>query len=379
MARIYLDARNITDEPAGVARYARSLIPRLVDAEPGHEYVVIRHRSNQKPIDVPSSAPVEEIAVNCDIDGLKNLTAGHRDLEAAVARGGAPDLYHSLFHLVPMGIRRVVGDAPVVTTLHDFVWLDHPVASQPTLLKAGAICAFARVAIPASLRRSDRVIAISEPTRRRALDFVDDEKLVTIPQGVDEVFFDEPPTDFGALDELVDDGERPWIAAIGNEKSYKNLSLLVEAFSGLVDDGVSARLVLLGDCEGLSCGIDPSVSEWVTLTGVVEDRVLRRIVGQSQIFVFPSKVEGFGLPILEAMAMGVPTVVSNREPMRSIAGEAGLLFDPDDAKGLGRLIERVLEDERLAARLARRGKKRAQKFRWEKTARRTLEVYEALL
>ncbi len=379
MARIYLDARNITNAAAGVARYARSLITEIVDQSPGDEFVIIRHRSNTRPLFADPPPSVQEIPVNYTIDGLQNMMFGHRALQSAFARGGPPDLYHSLFHILPMRTRAVLGDTPVVTTLHDFVWIDHPDASQPSFVKARSIEAFARRAIPFALRTSDRVIAISEPTRRRAREYVDDDKMVTIGHGVDEAFFHSPGPPGSAFTELMEP-DRPCIAAIGNHKPYKNLGLLIDAFAHLIDTGFSAQLVLIGDCEKLSNRIgDTTASEWITVTGYVDDEMLRAILSQARIFCLPSKVEGFGLPLLEAMAMGLPTIIANIEPLASIAGEAALRVEPNDIDGLTLLLRRILEDDRLADRLARRGKRRAGQFRWSTTAQRTIEVYRQLL
>lgn len=378
MARIVLDARTITDSPSGVGRYARQLIEAIADRTPDHRFVVLRHRSNTRPLQV-DGADVQSITVDRDIDGAENFLFGHRTLEAAFARGGEPDLYHSLFHMLPDRIDRAVGDAPVVTTLHDFVWIDHPDASQPDWWTARTLSTFARIAIPRALRASDRVIAISQPTRRRARDFIDDDRMVTIEHGVDERFFDDPGPPSGVFAEL-NDPQQPTIAAVGNHKPYKNLGILIDAFGRLVEAGTDARLALVGDCEGLTDRIAASgATEHITLTGLVADRVLRQILGAARAFVFPSKVEGFGLPILEAMATGTPTLVSDLEPMRTVAGDAGLLFDPESPADLARLLERVVEDDELAGRLARRGRRWAREFRWEETARRTLGVYEELL
>lgn len=379
MAVIHIDARSITEQPSGIGRYARSLIDAVVEQATDHEFVVLRHRSNQKPLFDPMPPSVTEVPVATPIDGLQNFAVGHRALEAAFARGGTPDLYHSLFHVVPAKIRDVLGDTPVVTTLHDFVWLDHPDASQPDWLTARTIQAFARMAIPRTLRVSDRVIAISEPTRRRALDFVDDDRISVISHGVDERFFEPVADPEGEFARLADPN-RPTIAAIGNHKRYKNLQVLIDAFARLIEAGTAAQLVLIGDCERLAGHIDATTaSEWISVPGVVGDEMLRRMVGCASVFVFPSKVEGFGLPLLEAMAMGVPTVVSDREPMRSIAADAALWFDPDAPQTLARILRRLIENETLAARMARRATRRAGQFRWEKTASRTIRVYEQLL
>ena len=379
MARIYLDARNITDRPAGVARYARALIPALVEAAPHHEFRTIRHRSNLRPIDVGGAPNFQEIFVDAPIDNAENFLFGHRTLQAAFARGGAPDLYHSLFHILPRSAPAILGKAKLITTVHDFLWLDHPDATQPTFLKARSIQAFARLAIPSALRLADAVIAISEPTRRRAATFTEDEKITTISHGVGEEFFQPPALPSGEFAELVDP-DRPCIVAIGNDKEYKNLSLLIEAFAALLTEGTPARLVLIGSCQGLIDTVaHTGFSEWITLTEHVHDETLRRILGHARAFVFPSRIEGFGLPILEAMAMGTPALIADAEPMRTIADEAALFFHPDDARGLTTLLSRLLGDDDLANEFAAKGRRRAASFRWPETAARTLAVYDSLL
>lgn len=379
MPRIYIDARNITGRPAGVSRYVRSLLRALIDeAKPEYEFVAIRHRTDSTPIVSPAPKQLVEIPVAQSIDGLQNHLFGHRTLEATFARGGPPDLFHSPFHVVPRRLRSVLGDTPVVTTVHDFVWLDDPEACQPTFWRARAVEAFGHLAIPDALRTADRVIAVSDCTRRRARQYVDDSSMVTISHGVDDAFFEpaEPPT--GEFSEFVDP-QRPYIVAVGNDKSYKNLGLLIDAFQRLIDEGVSTRLVLIGDCKGLAATISPDAAEWIAMPGLVDDDRLRRLLGHARVFALPSRIEGFGLPLLEAMAMGVPSVISDVEPLRSIGDEATLYFDPDDPALLARLLDRILDDDALADRMSRRGRRRAAEFRWSDTARQTLEVYASLI
>ncbi len=375
MARIYVDARNIKGEPSGVGRYASSLIPELC-RQTGHEVVVIRHGSNRRPL-VEGEQGWEEIFVEGEIDDLKGWLLGHRVLEAAFARGGRPDLYHSLFHVVPRKVRRAIGEAGLVTTAHDFLWIDEADASQGTYWKARGIEVFAKRAIPQALRESNRVIAISEPTRRRARAYVDDQKVEVISHGVDAAFFEAPGPLEGEFREL---GRRPYVVAIGNSKEYKNLGVLVGAFERWREQGREVDLVLVGDCEGLHGRVSQvEESERITVTGYVDDQRLRSLLGNAAVFAFPSKVEGFGLPLLEAMAMGVPVICSGVEPMESIGGQAVLYFDPDEPEEVAHLVGRLVEDGSLRRRMVSRGRRRAEEFRWEKTAGATLQVYEAVL
>ena len=109
------------------------------------------------------------------------------------------------------------------------------------------------------------------------------------------------------------------------------------------------------------------------------DAQLRGVMGHARLFVFPSLVEGFGLPPLEAMAMGVPCAVSDREPMRWVAGEGAVRFDPMDVDELERVITRFMTRDDLCQEYARRGRERAHDFTWERTARETLAVYDEVL
>ncbi|RAL23876.1 hypothetical protein DL240_06930 [Lujinxingia litoralis] len=379
MARILIDARCLSANPTGVGRYARALIahlaPRAIQA--GHELTLLRHPSHTAPLHPELALP--QVTSECPPDNLKNHLIGHRALEDAVRQLGQPELYHSLFHILPRYAHRVMPQARIVTTLHDLVWLDHPDASQPTWLKARSIQTFARAAIPHALRASDAVIAISRPTAERAHQLLGRHQIPVpvIHHGVDPRFFDAPPPITGPLRWLGQPEAPPFFVAIGNHKPYKNLHTLIDAFARLPRHTPQPQLVLIGDCEGLSAHIGPSqVSEHIHLTGLIDDDQLRALLGRATAFVFPSLVEGFGLPILEAMAMGRPTLVSDLEPMRSIAGEAALLFHPHSPDDLARLLQRLLTAPPLARNLGERSLARARTFCWDKTADETLRVYE---
>lgn len=383
MARIYLDARNITENPAGVARYALSLIPQLVHLAPQHEFVVIRHASNRDPI--PGAHRLSainrwvETFVDCPIDNMQNFALGAPVLRQVFRQFGPPDLFHDLFHILPRGIRWAAPGAKIVVTLHDLVWLEHPHESQPTWLKAESIRAFARMAIPYALKTADHVISVSEPTARRARRWLQAGRYTTIPHGVAPAFFDpHPPPSPEVVGHLAPG--TPWVVAIGNAKPYKNLDRLIDAFARARPALGGAKLVLIGDCGALGGAIAWSgAGEDIIRTGILDDIELRRVLGHARCFVFPSLVEGFGLPILEAMAMGIPTIVSDLEPMRSIAGDAALPVDPYHSGALAQAIIKLMTDDDAHRHYAQAARQRAALFTWPQTARQTLAVYEKLL
>lgn len=362
--RVLVDARNITDEPNGVGRYARALIPRLITARPRWDWTILRHASNREPL-----FEAREIFSEQPIDGLANVVRGHREY-ARATDGRAPDVLHSLFHMLPRGARA----ARIVVTAHDFIWIDHPEISQASRLGAISIAQFARVAIPAALRAANRVIAVSDATAARAAAYVEPNRISVIPHGVDPIYFEPPPPADPIIEFLRRDGGRT-IVAVGNDKQYKNLGTLVRAFAAL--DEANVRLVLVGRADGLlELAAALGCRDRVVPAGWLADTDLRRVVANADVFVFPSLVEGFGLPPLEAMALGVPTIVSDLEPMRGIAGDAALRFEPTDVFALTTLLRAVLQDPRLAERLAAMGRARAAQFDWDVTARRTVALYE---
>ena len=384
--RIYVDARNITENPAGVGRYAMSLIPRLVEQAPEHEWVIIRHDSNQTAFvellneeglrAAVEAGNVREVWTSVPIDNAKNFALGAGALSKIFDEFGAPDLYHDLFHILPA---RLSDDLKVVLTLHDFVWMDHAQESQPTWLAAKSIKAFASVAIPYALERADRVISISEPTDLRAQQWLQTPSTI-IMHGVDERFFEPAPEPDRLVETMTDGGT--YVVAVGNAKPYKNLSTLIDAIALLRARGhENLRACLVGNCAGLvdhaqSSGL--KVDRDIFFPGFASDEDLRRYLGHATAFVFPSKVEGFGLPPLEAMAMGTPSIVSNYEPMKTICEGGADLFSPDSPGELADAIERVLVDSAQAFRMSEKARQHAEKFSWDETAAKTLEVYRSL-
>lgn len=379
MGRIYIDARTITATPSGVGRYARALLPELVDGSDPHEYVLLRHPSNREPLGLPD-ADATEAFLDYRMAHLSNALLGAWGLRRVFRRHGMPDLYHSLIHFLPAGIGAAVGGAPVVVTLHDLIWIDHAYDIHDSAVEAAATRTFGRWAIPHALRRADHVISVSEPTAERATEWIGRERQTVVPHGVGEAFFEVPPTEEVATSRWLPEAGS-YVAAVGNDKPYKNLHRLVAAFGfarSRLDD--VDRLVLVGGCEGLRPKIRSlGLEEAVLLPGYVDDPKLRELLAGARAFAFPSMVEGFGLPVLEAMAAGVPTIVSDREPMRSVAGGAALHVAPDDTEAIADALVRVCNDDDLCERLRREGRSHARTFTWETSAAATRRVYQRLL
>lgn len=231
----------------------------------------------------------------------------------------------------------------------------------------------------------DRIIAISEATKRNVVDYldVDPGRISVVPNGIDHDDF-APVDDEHRLRRFCRkyDIDRPYALYLGGYDYRKNISTLVRAAAFLPDD---ASLVLAG---GMGAGRkwrlealarDIGVDDRISLLGYVDDSDLRALYSAADVFAYPSLAEGFGLQVLEAMTAGCPVVASDATSLPEVVGDAGLLVDPEDPYTFGQALRRVLTDDELQRELTDAGFERAREFSWRRCAEETLEVYERTL
>jgi glycosyltransferase involved in cell wall biosynthesis len=175
----------------------------------------------------------------------------------------------------------------------------------------------------------------------------------------------------------------PYILSVGTLEPRKNLVRLVRAYRRAASRGVTHSLALVGPMGWRAGELLREVAGdgpgRVAVTGPVPAEDLDALYRGASAFAFPSLYEGFGLPVVEAMARGVPCVVSTSSSVPEVAGEAALPVDPRSVAGLADALERVVSDHGLAARLRDAGRRRAAQFTWDRTARQTMEVYKSVL
>jgi glycosyltransferase involved in cell wall biosynthesis len=263
---------------------------------------------------------------------------------------------------------------PVVVMVHDLSFLH--VASSPLGLRLAM-----RALVPWSVRRAARVITPSEFTRRdlEARYGVAPDRIRVTWNGVSESFRPLPETAIRAV--LTRYGLEPgFIFSVGRLNRRKNLGTLLRALAVLrTQDRADLSLVIAGKVD---YGVDELVRGFresgrasrVHWVGAIPDGDLPAFYAGATCFVYPSLFEGFGLPLVEAMASGCPVVSSNRTACPEVVGTAGLLVDPEDVAGIAEAIGRVVDDEALRADLRDRGLARSRLFTWEESARRTLAV-----
>ncbi|MFN7981978.1 MAG: glycosyltransferase family 1 protein [Vicinamibacterales bacterium] len=377
MARIYLDARSANSTTSGVGRYAAALIDELALQQPTHEYIVVGGRQVVERIGARGLRGVEAGG-----SGSVGLALSRPLLSKAFGQFGPPDLYHALFHIVPYGIR-IGAHAParVVVTLHDLIWIDHAEMVATNQLTAAWRRTVGSALIPYALTTADHAICNSEATAARASDWLPESRRSVVHMGVGSDFLagaeEEAQT---TAPELRRTPAARYITAFGVAKPYKNITTLVSAFAGVRREHPDVRFVLLGGDGGARADIARlRLEDAVDVMAHVSDADLRAVIRGAQAHVVPSVVEGFGLPVLEAMALGTPVVTSDADALREVAGDAALSVRATDVSALTTALSRLLVNRELRERLSAAGRARARQFTWSRTAAGTLAVYDRVL
>ena len=377
MARIYLDARSASNTTSGVGRYAAALVEELVLQRPEHEYIVVGNRQ------FVERSPARGLrCVDAGGSGSVGLALSRPLLSNAFRQFGTADLYHALFHIVPYGIRiGIHTPARIVVTLHDLIWIDHAEKVATNRIAAAWRRTVGSALIPYALTTADHVICNSEATATRANEWLPESHRSVVHMGVGSDFLAD------TADERQITGHVPrstpaarYITAFGVAKPYKNIACLVSAFAGLRREHPDVRLVLLGGDGGVRADIARlRLEDVVDVRTHVTDADLRALIRGAQAHVVPSTVEGFGLPVLEAMALGTPVVTSDADALREVAGDAALSVRATDASALTASLSRLLTHPALRERLSAAGRARARQFTWSRTAAGTLAVYDRVL
>jgi glycosyltransferase involved in cell wall biosynthesis len=367
---VAIDAR-LVGYAAGIARYTTLLIDALDALEGPERYLVLQGRRSAGWR--PSSGHMRR---------RRMLTPPHHAQERwalaleLAARPPWPSLLHSVDHVSPTwrAWRSVV-------TLHDLAFLlfpeTHTHASRAYYSASGE-----------SVRRAERVIAVSQRTASDAVRLlgVDPARMRVVPEAASPAFRPRAEADFQALLARLSLNLAPqgYALFVGTLEPRKNVPLLLEAF-GLVRRYLDVELVLVGargwlDEPIFAAQARAGLETAAHFIGVLGEDELAVLYSHAGVFVLPSLYEGFGLPVLEAMACGAPVVSSSAGPLPEVAGDAAVLLPPEDAETWARTLLTVLTDRRQADELRRRGFARAATFSWQRAAQSTREVYrEALL
>ncbi len=292
---------------------------------------------------------------------------------ALAARSGF-DLIHGPVNAVPLASRR-----PSVVTIHDLAFLEYP--EQYPAMQRRYLTAITR----ASTRRASRVIAVSNYTGQDVAQRlgVDPAKIVAVPNGVSEEFFPRSDTPELAAFRARYQLPEQFLLFVGTLQPRKNLIGLIRAYARLPANERIPLYVVGGEGWMYSGIFDEvrrlGVADEVHFPGYAASETLPLWYSAATAFIYPSFYEGFGLPVLEAMACGAPVVTSNRTSLPEVLGDAGLLVDPDDPDDIANAVRILLTDTSRRVSMASAGLNQARQFTWRRTARETAAVYRDVL
>jgi glycosyltransferase involved in cell wall biosynthesis len=369
MLPIILDARTVTDHFPGIGRYVVNLAGALKTAAPEFDLVLLRDPSAAAQRLILPDLP----AIDCAVSpfALSQQWRVRSTLQSAHAA-----LYHSPYYLMPYR-----PGAPVVFTCHDLIPLIFPLyyTARQRLVY--------RLTHQLALSIARMTIAVSQSTRNDLLRIfhVKPERIVVVPEGAAQNL--HPPSR-AEIDRVRAKYALPdrYVLYFGSNKPHKNLVRLIEAFARIVSHKSLAdiHLVIGGQWdvrygEARQRVALHNLSGRVKFIGPVSDHDLPALYGGTEVFVFPSEYEGFGLPVLEAMACGAPVVCGNRSSLPEVAGDAAVLCDPQDVSAIAQALEQVLTDQPLQQTLRARSLTRTVHFTWENTAVQTAALYRSLL
>lgn len=371
--RIGIDARFLRSATGGIGRYSRELIRNIAALDSENEYVIFITEADLPEWEV-NQENIHPVVVEAPHYSFKEQTVFYREL-----RKYGCDLVHFLNFNHPVLYR-----GPFVTTLHDLTLLHFPDAtarSSKSRLRRYVYHSIMR----RSVHRARKVIAISEYTAKDA------EHVLGVSQACMEVVYeggpDVHPLPFGNK-KMVQDflgTKDPYILFVSQWRAHKGISTLLEAFNGIKREfGLPHKLVLTGRQDAASETVRSEIANSpygadIIMPGFAPDSILPSLYHHASVFVMPSEYEGFGLPVLEAMAYGAPCVVADNSSLPEVSGGAALLFETKNADALGKQIMRIVTDQHLTEELRVKGAAQVKSFSWKKCAMETLKVYAQIL
>ncbi|HXB63787.1 MAG TPA: glycosyltransferase family 1 protein [Solirubrobacteraceae bacterium] len=366
----------VPGDTGGMEVYARELLPALVAAAGGRDdvrFTAFVSREGAAAQDGPWGQLLPAVTVPVNARRREQWVLGEQTLLPALAMRAGCDVVHSFASTAP-----VWGRFRRVLTVHDLIYARFPDA-HPGLRDRGM-----RVLVPLGARRSTRVIAISQSTRRDLVELLHlpPERIDVVAQGLGAV---RRVQGLSAVDTRARFalGERRVLLTLSAKRPHKNLLALIGALARIPAERrpllVAPGYPTWHETELRALAAELEVDGDVRFEGWLGEEEMEGLWALADAFVYPSLYEGFGLPVLEAMARGVPVACADTSSLPEVAGDAALLFDPRSEAAIAQAVERLLGDPALAASLRERGLARAGEFSWERTARLTLDCYSRAL
>ncbi|HLJ82256.1 MAG TPA: glycosyltransferase family 1 protein [Ktedonobacterales bacterium] len=370
--RITIDYTAAITQGAGIGRYTRSIVSALARVDDADHFTLF---STERPTAARGFPDVPHMRPRVFPAGNRNMTIFWQRLRAPVPVelfAGRADLFHGPDFILPP----LLG-TPAVVTIHDLAFLTNPECALPSLVR------YLSAAVPRALRRASAVVSDSEKTANdlHTLLGVPREKITVIYCGVDPLFTPQAEPAAVAALRAKYGFTAPTVLAVGTIEPRKNYERLIAAFAQARSHADGPRtLVIAGRPGWLYDGVFAAVEKHglrdsVRFLDFIPDSELTTLYHAADVLAMPSIYEGFGIPVLEAMASGTPVVCSDGGSLPEVAGDAALVVPVEDVDGLAGALVRAASDEELRGTLVARGLARVKRFTWEGAARELVLVY----
>ncbi|NWG16681.1 MAG: glycosyltransferase family 4 protein [Chloroflexi bacterium] len=374
---IGIDYTPAYEQGGGIGRYVRELVAALtfVDRHSPYRLFVAGARSNRLP--PPPGENFTWKPTPLTPRWLARLWHRARIPIPVETITGKVQLFHATDFVLPP----TLPGTRTLLTVHDLSFVRVPETASPSLK------AYLDVVVPRSVRRADFILADSQATKDDlvALYKTPPEKIAVLLSGVDARFHPvRDPVVLSTIRKRHGVGDAPYIFSVGTVQPRKNYGRLIQALAQLHQTGSDIHLVIAGGRGWLEDPIYDSIRQtgmqsFVHFIGFADEADLPGLYSGAVCVALPSLYEGFGLPVLEAMACGTPVVTSNISSLPEVAGDAALTIDPYDVEALTNALQRLIHDETLRQRLITLGQQRARLFTWEAAARQLHQTYTRLL
>lgn len=359
---------------AGPSRYTRNLVEQIIAASPALDFTVfVNDQVSELPFTPTRPIQLRRTRASTSRTGIRILWEHFvAPWHIAISR---LDLVHSMLNVVP-----VASPTKHVVTIHDLSFMQIAAAHPP--LRRWYLTA----ATWLSVRRAAAVLADSIATRNDVIKLLgaDPRKVHVLYPGVEPDFHPRSGNEINAFRHNVGQ-HRPFILFVGTLEPRKNVDILVQAFGSIIRDrAFDGDLVLAGGrgwgMEAIDSAIAQSpVRDRIREIGYVNERDLPFWYNSADLVVYPSSFEGFGFPVLEAMASGTPVITSNRSSLPEVIGNAGLMTEPRDTAQLAAAMSSVLTSPQRRKAMRRQGLVQANQFDWSQAAKKCLNIYQHIL
>ncbi len=378
MAAIGIDYTAAHEQGAGIGRYVRELIHALAALDSQNSYRLFAAGATRQSL---PSVPGPNFSWHpTRITPLWFARIWHRfqiPLPVELFTGRV-----ALYHATDFTLPPTLPGTRTLLTVHDLSFVRAPETASPVLK------AYLDQVVPRSVRRADHVLADSQATKDDLIELygTSPEKITVLLSGVNAQF--KPVTDparrAAVRERYQIPAGCPFIFSVGTVQPRKNYARLAEALAQLGPSHQDVHLVIAGGRGWLESPIYRAIDKLgmgdrVHFTGFADDEDLPILYSDAAVLAYPSLYEGFGFPVLEAMACGTPVVTSTVSSMPEVAGDAALMVDPYDVPALSDALRRLLSDSALRADLITRGFEQASRFTWERSARQLQTIYQQLL